>query len=209
MKTVTWMVNGSTIVSSSTSLMFSPLTTSNAGSYTCSLTVTPRTPHVTADENPTESSAEVITVQSRSFFLLIILCVMSFSSVPSPGVTVSPNRGGPLYAGTGLSITCTATLDPSVNNNEQVTIEWNVMLGGRFSVSTTMGDSYTSILTISPLAEEDNDSTFTCTATINGGTTVMSTDTTTIDVMGESVSQLSCCRLSIPTFLLQLSPNQQ
>ena len=116
---------------------------------------------------------------------------MSFTSVPSPGVAVSLDGSGPLYAGTGLSIMCTATLDPSVNNKEQVTIEWNVTSGGRFSVSTTMGelgDSYTSILTISPLAEADNG--FTCTVTINGGTTVMSTNSTTIDVMGESVSQL-------------------
>ena len=118
-----------------------------------------------------------------------------FPSVPSPDVTVSLNRSGPLYAGTGLSITCTATLDPSVNNNEQVSIEWNVLLGGRFSASDTMklsGYTYTANLTISPLAEEDDDSTFICTVTINGGTTVMSTDTTTMDVIGESVSQLCC-----------------
>ena len=90
---------------------------------------------------------------------------------------------------------CTATLDPSVNNNEQVSIEWNVLLGGRFSASDTMklsGYTYTANLTISPLAEEDDDSTFICTVTINGGTTVMSTDTTTMDVIGESVSQLCC-----------------
>ena len=68
-----WTVNGSALATSAdghifiagVSLIFSPLTTSDTGIYTCTLTITtPQTPHVTV-QGPVESEEEVITVQSK------------------------------------------------------------------------------------------------------------------------------------------------
>ena len=42
-----------------------------------------------------------------------------------PDVTVSLNVSGALFAGTGLTISCTVTLDASVNNNENVSTDWS------------------------------------------------------------------------------------
>ena len=74
--TVTWTVNGTGIATSdhdhiSTSgmgevLTFSPLTTSDAGHYTCTVTLTapPLTPHVTV-QGPVQSPEEVIDALSK------------------------------------------------------------------------------------------------------------------------------------------------
>ena len=74
---VSWMVNGSVVDTSQDgristdgdTLTFSPLTTSDTGSYRCTLTTTaPQIPHVTV-QGPEESAVEVITVQSNANFL--------------------------------------------------------------------------------------------------------------------------------------------
>ena len=71
---VSWMVNGSVvdipqdgrISTDENTLTSSPLTTSDSGRYTCTLTITaPQTPHVTV-QGPQESAVEVITVQSNA-----------------------------------------------------------------------------------------------------------------------------------------------
>ena len=55
-------------------LIFSPLTTSYTGNYTCILTITPssQTPHVTAQE-PVQSSEKDIIVQSKVHPILHVL----------------------------------------------------------------------------------------------------------------------------------------
>ena len=90
-------------------------------------------------------------------------------------MTVSLNRSGPLYAGTGLTITCNVTLDPSVNSGETVYIDWT-SLGNiqseKYNItpatSHSDSDTYSGSLTISPLALTDNGITFTCTGTVTG-----------------------------------------
>ena len=71
---VSWTVNGSAVDTSQDgristdgdTLTFSPLTTSDTGSYTCTLTITaPQTRHVIA-QGPVQSAEEIITVQSNS-----------------------------------------------------------------------------------------------------------------------------------------------
>ena len=68
-------------------------------------------------------------------------------------------RSAPLYAGTSLTLTCTVTLDPNVNNNESVMTEWSgpqSIPGDRYSVTPAMRESdsnYTGSLNISPLAD--------------------------------------------------------
>ena len=40
--------------------------------------------------------------------------------VPQPGVDVTLSHTPPLYAGTGLTLTCSVTLDPNVDNSVRV-----------------------------------------------------------------------------------------
>ena len=69
---VTWTVNDTTvdtsenghISSDGVSLIFSPLTTSDTGRYTCTLTLSPQTPHVTV-QGPVQSREKIIIVQSK------------------------------------------------------------------------------------------------------------------------------------------------
>ena len=85
-------------------------------------------------------------------------------------MAVSLNHTGPLYAGTDLTISCTVTLDQSVNNNETVSIHWSVEMEDRYTlindVMNVSETSYSSSLTIIPLTYQDNDTTYTCTGTI-------------------------------------------
>ena len=106
---------------------------------------------------------------------------MSPTAVPQPNVTVTANHTIPFYAGTGLTLTCTVTLDPNVDNGERVMTEWS----GPRDIS---GDGVTAQnLTISPLADLD-DGTYTCTVTVTGGSNVQqanASDDVTITVMGK------------------------
>ena len=68
---VVWMVGGAAVDTSSgrisatgDTLSFSPLATSDTGSYTCELTVTAQQSHVTV-QAPQQSAVEDITVQSN------------------------------------------------------------------------------------------------------------------------------------------------
>ena len=121
-----------------------------------------------------------------------IVCIPLVFPVPSPGVTVTPNRTTTLYAGTGLTLTCTVTLNPNVDNGERVVTEWSGprdISGDRYSVTGASGSdsTYTDSLTISPLADLD-DGTYTCTVTVTGGSNVQqvtASDDVTITVMGK------------------------
>ena len=81
------------------------------------------------------------------------------------------------------------TLDPAVNNNEYINIEWSGLQS--ISVDTVSdimigsGSNYTATLIISPLAVQDDDVMITCTATVTGGTSATANDDVTINnVMG-------------------------
>ena len=112
--------------------------------------------------------------------------------VPQPGVEVTANRTTALYAGTGLTLTCTVTLDSNVDSGESVETSWSgprAIPGERYSVTDANGSggSYTGSLTISPLADQD-DGTYTCTVTVTGGSNVLQATASNdiiITVMGE------------------------
>ena len=114
--------------------------------------------------------------------------------VPQPGVEVSPSRTTALYAGTGLILTCTVTLDSDVDSGESVETSWSGLQGipeQRYSVTGASGSggSYTGSLTISPLADQD-DGTYTCTVTVTGGSNVLqatASDDIIITVNGEKM----------------------
>ena len=157
-------------------LSFFPLKTSDSGMYRCELTITSLTPHVIIDGSPKTSAEWNIVVESKSIQLVntFALLFQTYLIVPLPDVAVSLNRTGPLYAGTDLTISCTVTLDQSVNNNETVSIHWNGTeeMQGRYLVSNTVSTftesyMYTSLLTISPLSLGDG-TIVNCTGTILG-----------------------------------------
>ena len=87
-------------------------------------------------------------------------------------MTLSLNVSGPLFAGTGLTISCTVSLDPSVNNNERVSIDWSGLPSERLTTTPAMrvyDHNYTITLTISPLADQ-NAGTIVCTGRVTGDT---------------------------------------
>ena len=107
---------------------------------------------------------------------------------------VTLSRTAPLYAGTSLTLTCTVTLDPNVDNGESVMTEWSGprdISGERYAVTAASGSgsTYTGSLTISPLADQD-DGTYICTGTVTGGTNVQQATAVTITVMGERVLRI-------------------
>ena len=112
---------------------------------------------------------------------------------------VTLSRTAPLYAGTSLTLTCTVTLDPNVDNGEMVMFEWSGLQDipeERYSVTGTSGSgsTYTDSFNISPLADQD-DGTYTCTVTITGGSNVQQAtarDNITITMMREDTLCVVC-----------------
>ena len=174
------------ISSDGVNLIFSPLTTSYTGIYTCTLIITPssQTPHVTLQE-PVESSENNIIVRSKVHSILHVIVyyyyMISLSlslplslSVTDPDVVINISPTGSLYAGTSLILTCIMTLDPAVNNNEYINIEWSghqSISEDRYTVSDIMrgsGSNYTATLIISPLAVQDDDVMISCTGIVTG-----------------------------------------
>ena len=84
------------------------------------------------------------------------------------------------------------TLDPNVDNGERVVTKWNGprdISGERYSTTPASGSgtTYTSSLTIRPLADQD-DGTYTCTVTITGRSNIQqatASNITEIIVMGK------------------------
>ena len=90
--------------------------------------------------------------------------------MPVPDVTVTAIYTTSVYVGSSLTLTCTVTLDPNVDNDVTVTTSWsgpNNITGERYIVTATSGSgsTYTSSLRISPLAVQDN-GTYTCTGMV-------------------------------------------
>ena len=197
---VSWRVSGTAvdtspdrITASGDSLSFSPLATSDSGSYSCEVTVTAQE-HTTV-EGLGQSAAEEVTVASNVYLSPSVGPQLTFLSptVSPPDVTVSANRTAPLYAGTGLTLTCTVSLDSSVDTDVSVSVSWTgprTIPGERYSVmeASGSGGTYTGSLTISPLAEGQDDGQYTCSVAVSGGSSVLeatNSDSTTIDVMGK------------------------
>ena len=165
-------------------LTLDPVRTSDAGQYTCRASVVIASVSV----NVSGQSSSTLTVKSELMYVFIIHMHVhvwvSSHPVPPPNVNIIPNYTPPLYAGTGLTLTCTVTLDPNVDNGERVVTEWSDLPGSSASGS---GSTYTDSLTISPLADLD-DGTYTCTVTVTGGSNVQQVTASgdvTITVMGK------------------------
>ena len=121
--------------------------------------------------------------------------VLFLPPVPQPVVVITLGHTPPLYVGTSLTLTCSVTLDPNVNNNESVVTEWNgprQIAGDRYSVTPAMRESdssYNGSLVVGPLTVQD-DGMYTCTTTVTGGANVQSATAhgaVTITVMSKYV----------------------
>ena len=110
-------------------------------------------------------------------------------------MVVSVNRTGPLYVGTGITLTCIVTLDMSVNNNEMVSIQWSGVEGMDEvfqNNGTGLSDTqYTSNLIISPLTAEHR-GLINCTATVRGGSIISNSSGVMLNIEGEIVFNTLC-----------------
>ena len=204
---VTWMVNGLVVdtykdgghvtVSDEAMLMFSPVATSDTGRYTCSLSA-PHTAYIKL-LGPVESAEKKITVQSIEPTSLLHIIYYGTSlflpPVPQPVVAITLSHTAPLYAGTSLTLTCTVTLDPNVNNNERVVTEWKGprQIGDRYSVTPAKKESdssYNGSLVIRLLTVQDG-GMYSCIARVSGGNNVeavTATDSVFITVMSTALA---------------------
>ena len=113
-----------------------------------------------------------------------------FSVVPIPELRITPNHTAPLYAGTGLTLTCTAIIHNIMDNNLEITAEWSGprnIPGERYTISQmTFSSSFNLFkLTISPLTIQDK-GTYICSTTIKAGSQLATANTTvSIDVMSK------------------------
>ena len=80
-----------------------------------------------------------------------------------------------------------------MDTDVSVSVTWTgprTIPGERYSVieASGSGETYTGSLTISPLAEDQDDGQYTCSVTVSGGSSVLeatNSDSTTIDVIGK------------------------
>ena len=72
------------------------------------------------------------------------------------------------------------TLDPAVNNNENIDIEWSCSEDIACDEQGPILTSAMGKFNISPLAVKDNGTMFTCTGTVNGGSNVQPAINSTI-----------------------------
>ena len=105
---------------------------------------------------------------------------------------ISANYSGTYFAGIGLTLTCTVTLDPNVDSSENVLISWSGprhIPGERYLVieASGFGQTHSGGLIISPLAKGEDDGQYTCNITVGGGSSVLGatgSNNTFIDVIG-------------------------
>ena len=118
---------------------------------------------------------------------MLNLCHLTYSTVPKPDVSIIPNSITPRFAGTALTLTCTATMHSNADNGEMVTAEWtgpSSIIDKRYTVSTVTDTRriYTVRLTISSLTVQDI-GMYTCTATIIGDSSNWHSSAISVDVL--------------------------
>ena len=120
-------------------------------------------------------------------------------------MSISLNANGPVYQGTVLVLSCTATVDSAVNTGFTVDITWtsNIpdTLNGTYAYITEMSGSgleFSSTVEFRPVDTTDS-ATYTCTASIaptatatdsDSDSSLKNTDTVNITVEGESAPEV-------------------
>ena len=171
-------------------LSFSPLATSEAGSYTCTGTI--------AAESVSSHSSLELSVTSKPSCSTYYSYIISLS-VPAPEVSVSVNTGdGPVVQGIQLIMNCSVSVSSSVDTEFSVSISWTsqperVLSGPSVTISdiSSLGHQLHRTVTISPVDLTDS-AVYTCTASVSpviGTAGVMasneSEDSVNITVEGE------------------------
>ena len=156
--------------------------------------------NVTSTFSPVLCSGIHVHVYTTCLHVIVIsLC----PSVPAPAVSVSLNTNGPLYQGTVLVFSCTATVDSAVNTGFTVDITLTSepdTLNGRYVSITETSDSeleFSRTVEVRPVNTTDS-ATYTCTASIaptaSDSDSVLAstsnTDTVSITVEGESAQEV-------------------
>ena len=113
------------------------------------------------------------------------MCLFPLLSVPKPVVVTTTNRTGPLYAGTGLTLTCTMTLHSNVDSGVDVSMVWigpsttrDLNLLNSIHIS---GRSYIGNLTISPLVITDS-GRYLCSVSITRSSSNQAVNYSTINI---------------------------
>ena len=196
------------------SLQFSPLRTSDRGQYTCTGRVAASS--VVVDVSNSDSIVVNVTstfspVLCSGIHVHVCMCttclhviiISLYPSVPAPVVSVSLNTNGPVYQGTVLVLSCTATVDSAVNTNFTVDITLTSepdTLNGTYVTITETSDSeleFSRVVEFRPVNTTDS-ATYTCTASIaptaSDSDSVLAstsnTDTVNITVEGESAQEV-------------------
>lgn len=172
--TLEWVNPAGTTIASTTGQSLSHTInverTSVAGLYVCRATVDVAEISLTT----TNEGYTSISVQSKFRGVCVPKFTIYFQfTVPQPNVVISSNRTGILYAGSSLRFTCAVSLDSSVDTIPNVSISWTgprAIPGDWYTVTEASGSDlmYTGNLSIAPLADDRDDGTYTCTATVTG-----------------------------------------
>ena len=169
------------------------ITQSNVGEYSCTASLNGAVSSTITIPNLNRNLHSLNDFQKIYHFVFLV--------VPSPTVAIEQSRSDTLYAGTDISLTCTATLTESLRYlGLSVHISWS---GPQTFISSTMEGSngvYTKRLSISPLAISDS-GTYICAATVSGTNvySITSRQSRVVSVTGELFCLLLyiCVSLSI------------
>ena len=107
-------------------------------------------------------------------------------TVPVPDVVTTQSRTTPLYAGTGLTLTCTVTLHPNVDSGESVMMVWTIPSSSSWNHYSNpglhkSGQNYTRNITISPLLIRNNGQ-YVCSVTVTGRNVKQAINSSAIDI---------------------------
>ena len=129
-----------------------------------------------------------VSVEFHSVMFIVLM-----SSVPDPNVLVSLNTNDTVYQGTELVITCTVTVDSTVDTAYDINMTWSsdpagVVDGSYFSISDITGSrqEYSSTVTISPVNTTDS-ANYTCTASVIATDSDYSMENSTVNITVEGI----------------------
>ena len=179
-------MNGTTTTST---LSFSPLYTSHAGLYHCVGTLESPPGNISIHTPPIP-----VNVSCELDYVTSCMCIngVGLPLVPAPEVSLSV-PSGPLYQGTSLTLSCNATLPPSVDTNVNVANQWTPnTTDDRVTITpaSSLQSPFISTLTINPLATTDTGN-FYCVASADSPSEYITSsgkgepDQNTVTVTGE------------------------
>ena len=165
--TIHWVNSTDFMVSTTSTLLLSPLLTSHGGQYTCIVNIN----IIELDISLTGNGTTNVTVESKLSILYTVCDYLSSAihTVPEPSVDISDDDGTP-YNGSVYDLICTVIVDDNVDTNIIISSQWilpNDMVNDTISESISnpseLEQQHT--LTFQPLRSEDN-GTYTCNISI-------------------------------------------